>query len=44
MKFHLMALIFFLGLALAACSLADDITPPPGYQYRTLAPTLGPAT
>ena len=44
MKFRLTALIVFLSLALVSCSLAEDITPPPGYQSPTSMPTLGPAT
>jgi hypothetical protein len=44
MKFHLTVVIVFLSVVLAACSLSEDITPPPGYQSPTSAPTLGPAT
>lgn len=31
----------FILLALSACSLADDITPPPGYESPVPEPTLG---
>jgi mono/diheme cytochrome c family protein len=43
MKFRL-AMIVTLTLLLAACnfSLAEDVTPPPGYVSPTPAPTLGP--
>jgi hypothetical protein len=43
MKFRLTALIILLifSFFLAACSLAEDITPPPGYQSPTSPPTLG---
>jgi hypothetical protein len=46
MKLRLTALIVLLtlSLVLAACSLAEDITPPPGYQSPTSPPTLNPAT
>ncbi len=44
MKFRLTVVIVFLSVTLAACSLAEDITPPPGYQSPTYVPTLGPAT
>ncbi len=44
MKFRLTILIVLLSLALAACSLAEDITPPPGYVSPTSIPTLAPAT
>ena len=45
MNFRLMAIIVLSSLALSACSLslASDITPPPGYQSPTPAPTLGPS-
>ena len=40
----LRSLLFLAGimLALSACSLADDITPPPGYQSPVPQPTAGP--
>jgi hypothetical protein len=44
MKYRLTAFIIFLSLATASCSLAEDITPPPGYQSPTSVPTLAPAT
>jgi hypothetical protein len=44
MKFRLAALIVLFSLILAACSLAEDITPPPGYQSPTVAPTLPQVT
>jgi hypothetical protein len=44
MKHRLTALIVLLSLALASCSLSEDITPPPGYQSPTSMPTLGPVT
>jgi hypothetical protein len=44
MKFRLTALIVFLSMFLAACSLAEDITPPPGYQSPTSVTTLASAT
>src|SRR5512140_1844226 len=34
---------FFLALGLSACSLASDITPPPGY-HPTAVPTAAPVT
>lgn len=42
MKFR--SILFFAGLMLllSACSLADDITPPPGYQSPVPLPTMGP--
>jgi hypothetical protein len=43
MKYRLITLIIFLSLALASCSLAEDITPPPGYQSPTSVPTQSPA-
>jgi hypothetical protein len=39
MKYRLTILIVFLPLILAACSLTEDITPPPGYQSPTFAET-----
>jgi hypothetical protein len=44
MKFRLTILVALLSLALAACSLAEDITPPPGYSSPTSIPTIAPAT
>ncbi|TSA46758.1 MAG: hypothetical protein D4R46_02230 [Chloroflexi bacterium] len=44
MKFRLTILVFLLSLALAACSLAEDITPPAGYSSPTSVPTIVPAT
>jgi hypothetical protein len=44
MKYRLITLIVLLSLALASCSLAEDITPPPGYQSPTSVPTQSPAT
>ena len=44
MKYRLTALIVLLSLALASCSLAEDITPPPGYQSPTSLPSQAPAT
>ncbi len=43
MKYRLISLIVFLSLAIASCSLAEDITPPPGYQSPTAA-SLEPVT
>ena len=44
MKFRLTILVVLLALALAGCSLAEDITPPPGYASPTSVPTIVPAT
>jgi hypothetical protein len=44
MKFRYVALIVLFSFTLASCSLAEDITPPPGYQSPTPIPTLGSAT
>jgi hypothetical protein len=44
MKFRLTILVVFLSLALAACSLAEDITPPPGYSSPTNLVTIIPST
>jgi hypothetical protein len=44
MKYRLTTLIVLLSLALASCSLAEDITPPPGYQSPTPLPSQAPAT
>ncbi|MBN2385854.1 MAG: c-type cytochrome [Anaerolineales bacterium] len=41
MNYRLIALFALLLLALTACSLAEDITPPPGYQSPTPVATLG---
>lgn len=40
----LRSIVFLAGvtLLLSACSLADDITPPPGYQSPVPQPTAGP--
>ena len=43
MKFRLIILVALFSLALASCSLAEDITPPPGYIPPTSLPTLVPA-
>ncbi len=44
MIFRAIALFTLLAILLTACnlSLAEDITPPPGYVSPTAAPTLGP--
>jgi hypothetical protein len=44
MKYRLAALIIFFSLVLTSCSLAEDITPPPGYQSPTSVPTLAQAS
>lgn len=44
MKYRLSALIVCLALVLAACSLAEDITPPPGYQPPTAGADVAQAT
>lgn len=44
MKVRLSALAFFLSLVLAACTLAEDITPPPGYIAPTPGPTIEAAS
>ena len=44
MKYRLTALVVFLSLLLASCSLAEDITPPPGYQPAAALPTQIPGT
>jgi mono/diheme cytochrome c family protein len=41
MKFRSILILFSISLLLAACSLAEDITPPPDYQSPTPQPTLG---
>jgi mono/diheme cytochrome c family protein len=45
MKYRLFIFLTLLAVALTACnlSLAEDITPPPGYQMPTSAPTLAAA-
>lgn len=40
MKSRFLALTAALLIGLGACTLADDITPPPGYQFPTPEPTL----
>ncbi len=42
MKFRSVLILLSLSLALAACTLAEDIAPPPGYQSPTPLPTMGP--
>ena len=42
MKFRSILVFAIIVLALSACSLADDITPPPGYQSPVPQPTMGP--
>lgn len=42
MKFRYILILAWLALGLGACSLAEDITPPPGYQSPTPPPTMGP--
>ena len=42
MKFRLALLFALLLLGLVSCSLAEDITPPPNYVARTVAPTNTP--
>ena len=44
MKFRLAVLISFLILSAVSCTLAEDITPPPGYQSLTSEPTLTPVS
>jgi hypothetical protein len=44
MKFRSTILVIFLSMALAACSLAEDITPPAGYSSPTSIQTIVPAT
>ena len=45
MKFRLTILVALFSLALAACSLAEDITPPPGFEMPTSIPaTIVPPT
>jgi hypothetical protein len=40
MQVRITVLIFITFLTLSACSLSDDVTPPPGYQSPTFGPTL----
>jgi mono/diheme cytochrome c family protein len=44
MKLRLIILFVLLTIALSSCNftLAEDVTPPPGYVPPTAAPTLGP--
>ena len=42
MKLRLSILVILLSLSLAACSLAEDITPPPNYVAPTAQPTSAP--
>lgn len=42
MKTRFLLLLATLTLALAGCTLADDITPPPGYVSPTPPPAVGP--
>jgi hypothetical protein len=44
MKFRLAVLISFLLFSAVSCSLAEDITPPPGYQSLNSEPTLTPVS
>ena len=44
MKFRFTVLIVLVSLFLAACSLAEDITPPAGYTSPTSIQTIIPAT
>ena len=44
MKFRLTLLVVSLSLVLAACSLAEDITPPANYVSPTVLPTTVPPT
>ena len=44
MKFRLTNLILLLSMFLAACSLAEDITPPPNFSAPTSQPTTSAAT
>jgi len=43
-KLRLAVLISFLLLSAVSCTLAEDITPPPGYQSLTSEPTLTPVS
>lgn len=42
MKSRLIIILALLAVMLSACSLAEDITPPPNYQSPTPAPTMSP--
>jgi hypothetical protein len=42
MKFRSYIFIILLSFSLAACSLAEDITPPPNYVAPTIQPTIIP--
>ena len=44
MKFRQTALVIVLCLVLVSCSLAEDITPPPGYKSPMPVPTLASVT
>lgn len=44
MKFRFNLLVILLAFGLAACSLAEDITPPPGYSSPTTEATIAPPT
>jgi len=44
MKLRLNLLVLLLAIGLAACSLAEDITPPPGYSSPTPEATTAPPT
>jgi hypothetical protein len=44
MKFRLTMLVILVSLSLAACSLAEDITPPANYYPSTSLPSIVPAT
>ena len=42
MKARFIIILALLAVMLSACSLAEDITPPPDYQSPTPAPTMSP--
>ena len=42
MKLRYAIIFAIIALVLSACTLAADITPPPGYVAPTPMPTLGP--
>lgn len=44
MQVRITVLIFITSLTLAACTLSEDITPPPGYKSPTSGPTLAAAS
>jgi hypothetical protein len=44
MKYRLTAYILLFSFVLASCSLAEDITPPPGYLSPTSAPSVANPT